>query len=135
MYLPCLDTSVTATIYLNSHQNLINGAQIELLYDPQILHNVNLTPAPNNFFGKDYTVLLEEVREEFGRATFAIEENPGRTPKQGNSPVALLSFQAVSENPVQTTTISFLNKSTATNNMVETSLLKSTQALTIICKP
>lgn len=130
----CLNSTITSTIYLDSNQNLINGAQIELQYDPQILHNLNIKPAQNNFFGKDYTVLIQEVREEYGRATLAIEENPGRTEKKGNSAVASISFEATSLTATSTaTTISFLNKNAATNTTTESSLLKEAFPLTIQC--
>lgn len=135
IYSPCLNTNITATIYINSGQNLINSAQIELLYDPKIIHNVNFMPSLNNFFGKDYSVLLNEVREEYGRATLALEENPSRSAQKGNSAVATISFQVLSTDASQTATISFLNKSTATNNSYEGSLLKEARPLEIICKP
>lgn len=130
----CLNSTITSTIYLDSDQNLINGAQIELQYDPQILHNVDIKPTQNNFFGADYIVLIEEVREEYGRATLAIEENPGRTARKGTGAVATLSFQAVSNEASQTATISFLNKSTITNNSYEGSLLKEARPLEVICR-
>ena len=90
-------------------------------------------PAFDNFFGKDYVVLLEEVREEYGRATLALEENPGRVAKKGNSVVALLSFLVVSHDATQSATISFLNKSTVNNNPYGVSLLKESVPLTIHC--
>lgn len=133
IYSQCLNTNSTATIYIDSGQNLINSAQIELQYDPLIIHNVSIVPAFDNFFGKDYSVLLEEVREEYGRATLALEENPGRATQKGNSAVAFLSFQVASSETTQSATISFLNKSTVNNNPHEMSLLKETVPLVIHC--
>lgn len=134
IYSPCLNTATTTTIYVDSNNNPLTGAQIELAYNPLVINHVNITTAPDNFFGKDYTVLIEEVREEYGRATLAIEENPGRTAKKGTGAVATLSFQAVSNEASQTATISFLNKSTATNNSYEGSLLKEARPLEVICR-
>lgn len=133
IYVPCDDTGITTTLYLNSFQNRISAAQIELQFDPDIIHNVSVLPVTDNFFGTDYTVLLDEVREQYGRATLAIQGNLGKPAKTGNGAVATISFQAVSNEASKTAIISFLNKSTVTNNSYEGSLLKSTQPLTIIC--
>lgn len=133
LYLACNNSLSTVSIYIATHQNSVSNAQIELQYDPFIFHNVDITPAPNNFFGENYSVSLQEVRPQYGRATLALSENARNKERKGTGIVATLSFQAESNAASQTAVITFLNKSTVTNNAFEGSLLKSTQPLTIIC--
>ena len=94
-----------------------------------------LNPAPDNFFGsnKDYSVKLQEVREQYGRSSLALEINPNQIEKRGEKPVAKLTFKTLSTEASQTAQITFLNKSAVYSNSSEESLLKETGPLKIFC--
>lgn len=91
--------------------------------------------ANDNFFGekKDYQIQLMEVREQYGRVSFYIEKNSDQAEKTGDKKIATVTFQTV-QGISESSTISFLNKSTAKTRNTRVSLLKETVPLTIICK-
>jgi flagellar basal body-associated protein FliL len=132
----CLSSSYEVPIYLSSKNNYLNSAQIELSYDPEIIHSVRLTPTSPNFFGEstDYSILLEETREQYGRASLALELKNQSTEKKGNNKVALLTFTIISPLSAGTYTIHFLNKSSLGSQKTPSSLLVKTTPLTIYCK-
>ena len=132
----CNNSSFEIPIYLSSESNYLNSAQIELSYNPEVIYNVRLTPYLPNFFGEstDYSILLEETREQYGRASLALELKAQSTEKRGNSKVAMIAFTINSPLSAETHTIRFLNKSSTGSQKNSYSLLAKTIPLTIYCK-
>ncbi len=134
IYSSCNNSSHNATLYLSSGFNTILSAQIELSFGPPV-YEVMLSPAPDNFFGDngDYLVKLQEVREQYGRASLALKINPNQIEKRGEKPVAKLSFKTFSAVSSGSAQITFLNKTAVYSSESEESLLKETLPLKIIC--
>ena len=127
-------TKQTADIYINSHNNYIASAQIELSYDPFSFTDFSISPSDENFFGdkKAYQINLSEVRAEYGRASLSLETSEGFLDQSGEGKVATINFTA---NPVASgsTQIVFLNKTNVMGKNNRQSLLKSTTPLLINC--
>lgn len=126
----------TSEVYISSPKNTVNGAQLELQFDPNVIQNVTLTPTDPNFFGdkKNYNVTLNEVREQYGRASLALQLSPNQTEKQGDKPVAVLSFTFNPQRVSSFTQVTFLTKSTITSDTSDTSLLENAIPLVINCQ-
>lgn len=124
----------TADIFINSHGNYIASVQIELSYDPFSFTDFSISPSEENFFGDKnaYQINLNEVREEYGRASLSLETSEGFLEKSGKGKVATISFIA---NPVASgsTQIVFLNKTNVMGKNNRQSLLKTTTPLIINC--
>lgn len=133
----CLNSSYSIPIYLSTYNASANNAQIELLFNPDIIYNVLLTPSSNNFFGEkdSYDITLQEIREKFGRTSLAIQLHPDRTEARGDKPIAVFSFTINSPSSSMSSNITFLNKSTVSSVEKESSLLTETVPLTIYCNP
>jgi len=132
----CINSSYEVPIYVSSENNYLNSIQIELSYNPEVIQNVRLTPYSPNFFGEstDYSILLEETREQYGRASLALELKAQNTEKKGNSKVAILTFTINSPTSTGSHVIRFLNKSFVGSQKTPSSLLTGTSPLTIFCK-
>jgi len=129
---PASRSAVTSSIIISSNAP-VKSAQIDLSYNPAVIHNLTISPSENNFFGdkNSYQITLLEVREDLGRATLAIEILPNVSEKVGEGAVATLSFQAI---PfiLDQTEIEFLNKSTIMTKASRESILKTTGPLKVI---
>jgi len=126
-------TTTPLNIMLNSYQNQIMGAQIEISYDPQVLSNVKITtPAtsPNSFFGEasSFIVLDNTVKQNEGRISYVIAMSPSSEAKKGIGTIGTLTFSKKGTLP---TTISFLEKSNVQELGTVTSVLKEAQSITI----
>lgn len=126
----------TSEIYLSSPKQTVSGIQLELQFDPNMLQNVTLTPTTPNFFGdkKNYTVTLNEIREQYGRASLALQLSPNQIERTGNKQVAILSFTFNPQRVSNFTQVTFLTKSTITSDTSDTSLLENSIPLVINCQ-
>ncbi len=132
----CINSIYTIPIYLSTNTP-VNSVQIEISFNPDVIFNLSLAPSENNFFGsnKNYRINLQEVREQFGRASLALSLNSDQKEVRGNTQVAVLSFTINSLLPNITSQISFLNKSTVGSFETQSSLLQKTVPLSIYCSP
>lgn len=123
--------SATTEIMISSNTP-VASAQIDLVFNPEIIYNVNITPSENNFFGNknSYEVALLEVRENIGRITFAIKLLPTVSEKKGEGPIAKITFQT-NAFILNQTEINFLDKSTVMTRSSRESILTNTKPLTV----
>lgn len=124
-YNPML-TEYSTTIFLNLNGLFASSAQIELSYNSDIFYDVKIFPAKNNLLGKDsdYNVVLQDVRQEYGRVSLALSINDNQREITGNGPIATLSFK--SSLSTGSASITFLNKSAVYARLSRKSLLYST---------
>lgn len=109
---------------ISTGTNKVNAVQLELVFDPEALVNVDI--APGDFFTNP-VVLLKNIDTEQGRISYALAIAPGGNGKQGTGVVAILTFKSGGE----TTTVRFLPKTQVAAEGIQTSVLKSTIDTTI----
>lgn len=117
----------TVAIHIDSNKNQVSGVQVNLAYDPTILGNVTVKlgdyfPNPN--------VLLNTVDATNGRITLVMAIEPTAQQASGSGTIATLSYTLLPTTQ-KSTTISFLPKTTVTEEGQLDTVLKSTQNLTI----
>lgn len=120
-------------IVVDSHENQLTGAQINIAYDPKILSNVTIKQGT---YFTNPTILLNTVDSVNGRISYVIAIGPSSKETTGSGTVATISYQllaAHSTNPQQATTtkLTFLPKTEVTQQGVLGSVLKTTKDLTI----
>lgn len=109
----------------------VTGVQLELEYDPTKLSNVQIFPVTaNNLFGTGSQVLIQELRPEVGRISYAVVINPTADEVKGIGSIIGLSFSAVPGASGETE-IKFLEKSLVTIFGTTESALKGTVPLTV----
>jgi len=109
----------------------IMGVQVELEYDPTKITQVALVPSSvNSLFGTSGQELINNIRAEAGRVSYALVINPSANEVKGIGSVGTLEFQSVN-GTTGTTEIKFLEKSLATSLRSRISVLKATTPLTI----
>lgn len=86
-------------IRIESKENHITGAQIELQYDPKIITNVNIEPGS---YLPNAIELFKTVDKIKGHVTYALGIPPNGTPKKGNGILAKITFSLVQPVPTQT---------------------------------
>lgn len=125
----------TTSIYLDTQNTPVSAAQIELSYNPKIFYDVTISPAQNNLFGErsNYIMTLQDVRQEYGRASIALELQSNQREVQGSGPIGTLSFKV---SPASgSATISFLDKSAVYGRLNRKSLLSNTTPFIIQLNP
>lgn len=120
--------SGTIDINIDTGGNNVTGVQLELLYEPTFLSDVEITPA--DFFDNS-TVLINKIDEKLGRVSYALVIPPSGKAKIGQGTVAKLSFNTV-KNAKGQTAIKFVPRSLVTAEGEIKSVLKSTTNATII---
>jgi hypothetical protein len=116
-------------IVLDAGTNELSSAQLELKYDPAIISVTALRAG--EFFPDPITPITNPI-ERAGRVEFAVTIPEIDRPVTGKGSLALLSIKRV---PTATgsaeTTIEFLPKTSLRGQDTTTSLLKTTESLTI----
>lgn len=87
---------------INTGDNEVQAAQLELVFDPKILTKVDIQPG--SFF-ENPTVLSKKIDSKNGRITFAIANSTQSLPVKGTGVIATVSF---SKSSTSETIISFL---------------------------
>lgn len=122
-----------ADIMVDSAGKPITGVQIELVFDPQVLQNVKITPSQGatSFFGteKESIVLRNGITTQ-GRISYIIAVQPRMSGKVGNASIGTLSFTTSQAHP-SSTTVQFADKTMVTTEGEVESVLKGTTPLTI----
>lgn len=128
----CNNASHSAKIALLSNSNSLQSAQIELSYNPGFFYNVSISEASPNVLGQKNTVDINEIRDNYGRASFVISSKDVVN-NTGSFEVAVLSFNVYPQPASTSSTIKFLNKSRVQDAHSRTSILTEALPLTIHC--
>ncbi len=117
----------TVEVNIDTSDNAVTAAQLEIAYDPEVLSNVVVTPGP---LFQNAVVLINKNDPATGRFTYAFGRTPGQTPVTGTGVVATISFTArAATSPSQLT---LLPASLVTARGVANSVLKSSTGTEII---
>lgn len=132
IYTVCNNASQSAIINLSTNSRSIQSAQIELSYNPAVFYNLSFVPAPHNVLGADNKVDINEIRQNYGRASFVIStKSTSQQTRTGN--VVVLYFNTYPQPSSTSAVIEFLNKSTIQGTSSRSSILNETSPLTVHC--
>lgn len=123
-----VSTQSALDVVIDSGENKITAVQIELVYDPKLLTNVNIQQG--SFF-PSAVELIKQIDTTKGRVTYALGLQPTQNAKAGTGVVARLIFAPKLPNGEQTV-VQFLPKSVVTAEGVVQTVLKSTANATVI---
>lgn len=123
----------TVDVLINTQEHMVDGVQLELLYDPAVLSNLTLTVPQNNFFGQpgDYTYVPVQSDPERGRASYWLGISPIAQSKSGEGIVAQLSFTVNPNADVSETVVEVLDRSMVTESSTHESVLATPSPLNI----
>jgi hypothetical protein len=107
-------------VNINSGDNKATGAQIEIQYDPKALTNVDIKPGT---FFENPEVPYKKIDAKTGRITLMVGNRVGQDGKEGEGPIAVLSFTKTTPDE---TTINLLPESLVTAEGYQSSVLKET---------
>lgn len=112
-------------VIINTNEDEISGAQIELSFDPKSLTNLDITPGT---FINSPAILLKTVDLKTGVIRYAIAIKPGDKMVKGTGTLATISFNKVGSSA---TSINFLPQSQVSTTSHNQSLLKETTSAVI----
>ncbi len=112
-------------VIINTNEDEISGAQIELSFDPKALTSIDVTPGS---FIKSPTVLIKTIDTKTGVIRYAIAIKPGDKMVKGTGTIATISFNKEGASP---TSINFLPQSQVSTTSHNQSLLKETTSVII----
>ena len=121
--------SGTVDVNVDTANNNITGVQLELSYDPNVLTNVQVSPA--SFFDAP-SVLINNIDTKNGKISYAIVIPPTGEAKKGVGIVATIKFNIKKGATANQTQIEFLPKSLVTAEGLAYSVLKSTSDTIVI---
>lgn len=109
-------------INIDSRENLVAGAQLELVFDPEFLSSVIIKPGD---YLTNPTVLINKVNTKDGRVTYAIAIPPQATAVKGKGTLAVISFTKIKTGE---TSIKFLPNTQIASPGINYSVLKETSS-------
>jgi hypothetical protein len=123
----------TVDVSVDTKEHMVDGVQLELLYDPAVLSNVSITVPQDNFFGEsgEFSNILNEVDSERGRVSYWLGISPIAQSKKGEGVIAQLSFTVNPNADVSQTAIEVLDRSMITETSTHTSILATPAPLNI----
>ncbi len=126
------ETSVASALQVvdvvaRSNGNTLSGAQLDLSYDPTVLHTVTIQPG--SFFTNP-VVLFHSVDKVNGRISYVLAIQPTGMEASGSGIVATISY-SFTPTASTSTTLAFLPKTEVTQEGIMGSVLKSAQNITI----
>lgn len=126
---PPYPESVTRIVDLvaNPHGNKVNGVQVELAYDPNVITGVLVTPGP---FFPNPIVLFKTIDMQDGRISYVIAPSLSDSPTTTSGVVAKITL-TLSTTATSSTTLHFLPKTKVTQPGTLESVLKNAQDLTL----
>lgn len=124
-------TTSSVNIILDTENDEIAGAQIELLYDPKEITNVKIQTSPNTLFGQNAQVLFNDINANTGRVSYGVATSPNQTQIRGKGPLAIVTFQKAYTSTAKITSIQFIDKTMVTKIGENDSVLKQTTPLNI----
>ncbi len=107
-------------INIDSRENLVAGAQLELVFDPEFLSSVIIKPGD---YLTNPTVLINKINNKDGRATYAIAIPPQAKAVKGKGVIAVISFTKIKTGE---TSINFLPHTQIASPGINYSVLKET---------
>lgn len=127
-------SAVTVDIVATSGKQSLTGVQVNLVYDPKVVTNIQLLPPDpvTSLFGPigTYANLFTDNKTGSGALTFAIAINPTQNPVTGTGSVGRLSFSVLRGADAQTA-ITFGSKTAVTTAGIQQSILLSSTPLTV----
>ncbi|HRN96015.1 MAG TPA: hypothetical protein PLD54_01045, partial [Candidatus Levybacteria bacterium] len=125
--------TTTVDIIVDTKEYEVDGVQLELMYDPEVLTNVTMTTPEQNFFGGqgNSNNFINEVDPQRGRVSYWFGINPMLTSKQGTGVVAQLSFTLNPQSSATETVIDVLDKSMITEIETNKNVLAAPSPLNI----
>ncbi len=112
-------------VIIDSEDNQVTGAQLELSYDPKVLGRVDIKPGT---FLSNPVVILKKIDNTSGRITYMLGNQLGDAGVKGKGIIATLSFSKLSS---QETSIEFLPQTLVTAQGFDQSVLRETVSTTI----
>lgn len=120
--------SGSVEVVVDTMENSLTAAQLEISYDPKYLTNISVVPG--DFF-PDPLTLLNSVDTQNGRATYAMGITPAQTPVKGQGVIATVNFNIVPGATGQTQ-IELLPKTVVTQEGIQASVLKEATGTTVV---
>ena len=122
---PAENNSIRNRVYdvnVNTGKNKVTAVQIELVFDPNVLRNVEISPSE---FFPNYLVLLNSIDEKNGRISFALTLPPKENGVLGIGSIAQIKFNISSQSAFPTF-IEFMPKTEVSAENISVSVLKET---------
>lgn len=119
---------IKTDILIDSGNNKITGAQIELIYDPKVLTKVDIIPGD---FLKDSVEVLKKVDIKTGRISYVLGTKLNAT-SQGQGILATITYFRLNNSK---TKIDFLPQTLITAQGINESALKKSQSGILEVKP
>lgn len=114
-------------LVINSGENNITAVQIELLYNPDLITNVNIKPG--NFLDNSFE-LLKKIDTNTGKIIYAVAIQPAGTPRKGTGKIASITFTS-NLSAGQKTEIKILPTTLVTAENEQASVLKQATGVII----
>ena len=114
-------TTYSSVVSIDTGKNNVNAVQLELVYDPNVVTNVKVTPL--NFLTQPVE-LLNKIDSKNGRISYALGVAPGQERVNGKGNLAKITY-TITQSSVSTS-FNFLPKTDVAGDQTAASLLKST---------
>ncbi len=115
-------SSGSLDLIIDTNQNNVTAAQLEILYDPKVISNVAIIPG--SFFESPID-LLKKIDPQTGKISYAFGAGLAAKPSQGKGTLATITF-TTSLQKGQTATVTILPETIVTAEGEEASVLKQT---------
>jgi hypothetical protein len=109
-------------VFIDSDKNEIDGAHLEISYDPQALSEVDIKAG--DFF-VDPVIVFKEIDSDKGIITFAISNQTNENAVIGSGTLAVITFRKIGN---EETLISFLPQTQISSPKINQSVLKNTSS-------
>jgi len=125
--------TATVDVLVDSKEYLVDGVQLELLYDPAVLTNVSVTAPQNNFFGGqgDSNQILDDTDPQLGRVSYGLGISPALMSKQGSGVIAQITFSLNPQSTATDTVIEVLDRSMIIDSVSHKNVLAAPASLNI----
>src|SRR3990167_10921912 len=107
-------------INIETKDNEVTGAQLELVFDPKVLTKVDIRPGD---FLNDPVILIKDIDSQNGRITYVFGNKPGQKAVKGKGKVAVISFSKAGQ---EQTNINFLPHTAVSAPGYNQSVLRNT---------
>jgi len=115
-------------VLIDTNQNVVNGVQLEVSYDPKAITNVIMTEGT---FFQNPQVIWSTVDSKNGRISQAQVLQPSQSGIKGKGVVATITFSKVPGTLMSQTQLQFLPKTKTSQSGIDASVLKTSAGTTI----
>lgn len=126
-------TSASVNIDVDTGDNKLTAVQLEVMYDPKLLTNVDISIPTQNSFVESPMILLKDVNKTEGKIVYAFGIPPTGNAKKGVGTIATITFTPLVKSGQATLEFSPNTKVTAEGQA--TSVLKEATGTTINLGP